>query len=87
LSLALYPSNIDAELSKLLQCFAYSNLELLKLESHTIKGQPWQYCLCLDLRAYLKREQINKILEDLQNQGYKLHCLGFYPEMKLPNKN
>lgn len=87
LSLAFYPSKTDKGLCQLLQFFTEHNIELLKIETRPIKGQPWHYSFCLDLRACLKKEQIKNILQDLQNLGYKLHFLGFYPEMITPKEN
>lgn len=87
LSLAFYPSKADNELCRLLQYFTDHNIELLKIETRPIKGRPWNYSFCLDLRACLEKEQLKNILEDLQNQGYKLQFLGFYPEMLMPKQN
>ncbi len=87
LSLVCYPSKINGSLSKIVQFFTENNLELLKIETRPIKGQPWNYSFGLDLRAYIQQEQLNKMLEVLQKQGHNLQLLGFYPEMRIPNTN
>lgn len=83
LSLAFYPTKSDNELCQLLSFFTKHNIELLKIDTHPIKSQPWNHCFCLDLRVCLE-EELKQILTSLETQGYKLQFLGFYPEMLLP---
>ncbi|MCA1556214.1 MAG: hypothetical protein LC747_05940 [Acidobacteria bacterium] len=54
-------------------------LELLKIESYPIPGQPWRYRFFIDASASVSRRELRHLLADIGEQADEVRLLGFYP--------
>lgn len=61
-----------------LKVFADHQINLVKLESRPIHGQPWQYMFYLDFEADAESEAFKPILEELESKTEFLKILGCY---------
>jgi chorismate mutase/prephenate dehydratase len=65
-----------------LNCFARRNLNLMKIETWPIPGEPWSYSFYLDLQALLKEASTREALEELRQFTESVRILGCYPQAK-----
>ena len=61
-----------------LQPFADRGIDLLKIESRPIKGQPFEYHFYLDLQASMNDEKVVKALTELGERATEVRVLGCY---------
>jgi prephenate dehydratase len=83
LSLVLHLAHRPGSLCEVLNAFARRNLNLLKIESRPIPGQPWSYSFYLDLQASLLDENTRAALEELKGHADSVKILGCYPQAKV----
>lgn len=62
-----------------LEPFARRNVNLMKIESRPVHGQPWQYRFYLDLQASQSDPEVAAALKELENLVVGLRILGSYP--------
>ena len=67
-----------------LEPFARRNLNLLKIESRPVHGQPWQYRFYLDLQASRRDSEVAAALGELEKLVVDLRILGSYPAAPRP---
>jgi prephenate dehydratase len=69
-------------LHRVLEPFARRNIELLKIETRPIAGQPWQYHFFLDLRASVQAAEVVGALDELRKHVTEMRLLGCYPSAR-----
>ncbi|MDE3170078.1 MAG: prephenate dehydratase [Acidobacteriota bacterium] len=79
LSLVFQLDHRPGALYHALEPFARRNLNLLKIESRPVHGQPWQYRFYLDLQASRRDPAVAAALEELETLVVGLRILGSYP--------
>jgi prephenate dehydratase len=62
-----------------LEPFARRNVNLMKIESRPVHGQPWQYRFYLDLQASQSDPEVAAALKELEKLVVGLRILGSYP--------
>lgn len=82
LSLVIKLPHRPGALHNALESFARRRIDLLKIESRPIRGQPWEYHFYLDLRASLKDEEVAGALEELRERASEVRVLGCYPSAR-----
>lgn len=66
-----------------LEPFARRSLDLLKIESRPIMGQPWRYRFYLDLEASASDTKVTDALAELRARADEVRLLGCYPGARL----
>ncbi|MFL6208597.1 MAG: prephenate dehydratase [Pyrinomonadaceae bacterium] len=75
------PPKADA-LYRVLAPFARRNLELLKIETRPVAGQPWRYHFFLDLQASMQDGEVMGALDELRQHVTEMRLLGCYPSAR-----
>ena len=65
-------------LFKVLRLFKLNNINLIKIESRPIIGEPWQYMFFFDFEGNLKDENVQRLLKSLKNMSQSFRLLGNY---------
>jgi prephenate dehydratase len=78
LSLVMKLPHRSGALYRSLQPFADRGIDLLKIESRPIKGQPFEYHFYLDLQASMNDEKVVKALTELGERATEVRVLGCY---------
>lgn len=84
LSLVLHLAHRPGSLWQALGVFARRKIDLLKIESRPLIGQPWQYRFYLDLSTSLESDAARDALHDLRGHVSEVHVLGCYAAAKTP---
>jgi prephenate dehydratase len=71
-------------LQQALAPFARRSLNLMKIESRPMRGQPWEYRFYLDLQAAVGAASTIAALEQLKDFAVDLHILGSYKSAETP---
>jgi prephenate dehydratase len=79
LSLVFQLDHRPGALFHALEPFARRNLNLMKIESRPVHGQPWQYRFYLDLQASWSDSEVAAALAELEKLVVGLRILGSYP--------
>jgi prephenate dehydratase len=79
LSLVLRLAHRPGALHNVLEPFARRAIDLLKIESRPIVGQPWQYRFYLDLQASTSDAEVGRALAELRERAAEVRLLGCYP--------
>lgn len=66
-----------------LEPFARRSIDLLKIESRPIMGQPWRYRFYLDLEASTSDKEVTDALAELRERADEVRLLGCYPAARL----
>jgi len=85
LSLVFQLDHRPRALYQALEPFARRNLNLLKIESRPVHGQPWQYRFYLDLQASQNDTEVKAALDELKKLVVDLRILGAYRPAEQPN--
>jgi prephenate dehydratase len=79
LSLVFQLDHRPGALFHALEPFARRNVNLMKIESRPVHGQPWQYRFYLDLQASRRDPEVAAALAELEKLVVGLRILGSYP--------
>ncbi|MBV8855869.1 MAG: prephenate dehydratase [Acidobacteria bacterium] len=82
LSLVLKLAHRPGALHHALEPFARRGIDLLKIESRPLRGQPWEYHFYLDLRGAPRDPELSAALEELQARTASVRVLGHYASAK-----
>jgi chorismate mutase/prephenate dehydratase len=83
-SLAVKLAHQPGALHSALEVFARRGIDLLKIESRPITGQPWQYRFYLDFKGNWGDERVIEALAELRVQTSEIKVLGCYEAAKQP---
>ncbi len=78
LSIVLRLAHRPGALRAALEPFSARNINLLRIESRPIAGQPWEYRFYLDLAASTEDATTRAALDELQRIGNEVRVLGCY---------
>ena len=78
LSLVVRLAHRPGALHHALEPFARRRIDLLKIESRPLRGQPWEYHFYLDLRASPSDAEADAALGELRERAASVRVLGFY---------
>ncbi|KAF0161440.1 MAG: phospho-2-dehydro-3-deoxyheptonate aldolase [Ignavibacteria bacterium] len=82
-SIVMATSHTPGSLVDALGVFRKYQVNLLKLESRPIIGNPWEEMFYLDFEGNIFDEQIQKVLEELGHYTRFMKVLGSYPSQEL----
>lgn len=63
-----------------LKSFAERNINLLKIQSHPMKGRLWEYLFFVDFAGHVEHPIVSESLAELANNTTFLKILGSYPQ-------
>jgi prephenate dehydratase len=82
LSLVLKLAHRPGALHHALEPFARRGIDLHKIESRPLRGQPWEYHFYLDLRAPAGDPELSAALDELRDRAASVRVLGHYASAK-----
>jgi prephenate dehydratase len=79
LSLVLRIADRPGALHDALEPFARRGIDLLKIETRPVTGQPWQHRFYLDWQASMSDSEVVSALAELRARADEVRLLGCYP--------
>lgn len=86
ISLILRLKNEPGSLHNSLRPFVRRGIDLAKIESRPIKGQPAEFNFYLDLQAPASESELRGALEEVSAQAVSVRYLGRYPTIQLTHE-
>ncbi|MDI1241675.1 MAG: prephenate dehydratase domain-containing protein [bacterium] len=86
ISLILRLKNEPGSLHNSLRPFVRRNIDLTKIESRPIKGQPAEFNFYLDLQAPASNSDLRGALDEVREQAASVRYLGRYPTIVLTHE-
>ncbi len=83
ISLAFSVRHIPGSLSKVLESYARTGLNLTKIESRPVFGRPWEYIFFLDFEIGNKGKSVENVLSEMKENTNFLTVLGRFPKGKI----
>lgn len=71
--------HVPGALHKALTPFASRGINLTRIESRPVRGQPWEYMFFVDLQGHRGEERVGEALRELEELTIQLKVLGSYP--------
>ena len=87
ISLVVRLKNEPGALHNALRPFVRRNIDLTKIESRPVKGEPGLFNFYLDFRAPVLESDLRGALSDLKELAANLRFLGRYPSVSLESKD
>lgn len=82
-SIVMATSHTSGSLAEALNVFRKFNVNLTKLESRPIIGNPWEEMFYLDFEGNITSELVQKVLDELGQHTRFMKVLGSYPSQEL----
>lgn len=86
ISLVVRLGNEPGSLHNALRPFVRRNIDLMKIESRPIKGEPTQFNFYLDIQAPTNESELRGALDEIREQAAQVRYLGRYPTVRLTNE-
>ncbi|HKX84037.1 MAG TPA: prephenate dehydratase [Pyrinomonadaceae bacterium] len=83
ISLVVRLKNEPGSLHSALRPFVRRNIDLTKIESRPIKGQPSEFNFYLDIQAPVNESELRGALDEIKEQAAEVRYLGRYPTIAL----
>jgi chorismate mutase/prephenate dehydratase len=84
-SLVLILGHRPGLLGEILRILGERAVNLTKIESRPILGQPWRYRFYLDLEGHAASHNVAEALSEVAAQVVEMRVLGTYPRADDPN--
>jgi prephenate dehydratase len=78
-SIVFRVANVPGALFRMLAAFSLRDIDLAKIESRPIEGQPWEYSFYLDLIGDSDEPRVERALAHLAEMAESIRVLGSYP--------
>jgi len=78
--------NVPGSLFKGMSVFALRDIDLTKIESRPIPGQPWEYLFYIDFAGHAASHNCSRALEHLGELAIFFRLLGSYPRHRWEQK-
>lgn len=74
----------SGSLYSILGHFIFNGLNMTRIESRPIKGQPWQYRFFIDFNGNLREQTVKNALHGIQSETENFLILGSYIGVEQP---